>query len=163
VQLVADRLEQVSTQTRCVIVTIDHNVKPPRDGSSMRSSMHDVHGTTAKTETAQSHFVFAGEEDKSMTHVEHKKERVHGHTVAPFALRFDDISDERDPRWDSASSTWTGLSRARSPRHEPRSSSRSWPKTCAATSRPTRALPGPTTSLPKWADAFPSSEWPSMT
>jgi hypothetical protein len=99
VQLVADRLEQVSTRTGCVIVTIDHNVKPPRDRGSLRSSMHDVHGTTAKTETAQSHFVFAGEEGKSMTHVEHKKERVHGHTVAPFALRFDDMADERDPRW----------------------------------------------------------------
>ena len=34
-----------------------------------------------------------------MTHVEHKKERVHGHTVAPFALRFDDVADEGDPRW----------------------------------------------------------------
>ncbi|HSY24331.1 MAG TPA: AAA family ATPase [Polyangiaceae bacterium] len=99
VQLVADRLEAVSTKTGCVIIDIDHNVKPSRDGNSMRSSMHDVHGSTAKSETAQSHFVFTGEEGESLTHVAHKKERVQGHTLAPFAIRFDDVPRDRDPRW----------------------------------------------------------------
>ncbi len=99
VQIVGDRLEAVSTKTGCVIVVIDHNVKPSREGNSNRSSMHDVHGSTAKTEMAQSHFSFTGAEGEPLTRVKHVKERVTGQTMAPFALRFEDVEREGDPRW----------------------------------------------------------------
>jgi hypothetical protein len=99
VQLVTDRLEEASTKTGCAIVMIDHNVKPPRDGASSRSAMHDLHGSTAKTETAQSHFAFTGEEGESEAQVRHVKERVTGKTISPFALRFEDIEEDGDPRW----------------------------------------------------------------
>jgi hypothetical protein len=99
VQLVGDRLEEVSTKTGCVIVVIDHNIKPPRENKSTRSAMHDVHGTTAKTEIAQSHFVFEGKEGEQIAHVKHVKERVHGQAISPFALRFEDIERDGDPRW----------------------------------------------------------------
>lgn len=99
VQLVGDRLELVSSKTGCAFVIIDHNVKPPRDAASGRSSMHDVHGSTAKAEMAQSHFVFTGEEGEPETHIKHVKERVTGHTIAPFALRFEDVPNGNEPRW----------------------------------------------------------------
>jgi YD repeat-containing protein len=100
VERVANRIDTVSTKTGCVIVIVDHNVKPSRDaGPGGRSTMHDVHGSTAKTESPQSHFVFTGEDGEPMTHVVHKKERVEGHTVSPFALRFEDIERDGDPRW----------------------------------------------------------------
>jgi hypothetical protein len=99
VQLVGDRLESVSTRTGCAIVMIDHNVKPPRDGKSNRSAMHDVHGTTAKAELAQSHFAFEGQEGEQLTYVQHVKERVTGQTISPFALRFEDVERDGDPRW----------------------------------------------------------------
>ena len=47
----------------------------------------------------QSHFSFAGEEGKQLTQVRHPKERVTGQTVAPFALRFEDVERDGDPRW----------------------------------------------------------------
>jgi len=100
VQRVGATLEAASSATGCVIIVIDHNVKPSREsGSGSRSSMHDVHGSTAKTEIPQSHFVFTGEEGQPLTHVEHKKERVTGLPITPFALRFEDVADEHDPRW----------------------------------------------------------------
>jgi len=61
--------------------------------------MHDVHGSTAKTEIPQSLFNFAGEEGKSQAQVTHKKERATGRTVSPFGLRFEDIEQDGDPRW----------------------------------------------------------------
>jgi YD repeat-containing protein len=99
VQVVTDRLEAASTKSGCVIIAIDHLVKPSRDGATSRSSMHDVHGSTAKSETPQSLFNFAGDEGNSQAHVTHKKERATGKTISPFALRFEDIEDHGDPRW----------------------------------------------------------------
>jgi hypothetical protein len=99
VQVVGDGLELVSTKTGCVIVVIDHNVKPARDGKSDRSAMHDVHGSTAKTEMAQSHFAFEGEQGGQLTRVKHVKERMTGQEIAPFALRFEDVEQDGDRRW----------------------------------------------------------------
>ncbi len=99
VQAVGERLEHVSTKTGCVIVIINHTVKPARDGASNRSSMHDVHGSSAKAEMAQALYAFEGEEGKQVTRVKHAKERVTGQTIAPFGLRFEDVERDGDPRW----------------------------------------------------------------
>ena len=99
VQKIGDVLETVSTKTGCVVVVVDHHIKPAREGNGKRSKMHDLHGSTAKAEMAQSHFAFEGEEGEQFSRIKHVKERVTGLTVSPFGLRFEDVEEHGDRRW----------------------------------------------------------------
>jgi hypothetical protein len=98
VQGVAATLEKVSEATGCVIIVVDHHVKPSREGGSLRGAQHDVHGSTAKSEIAQAHFSLSSKTPGEII-VRHVKERVTGKALAPFHLRIEDVERDGDAVW----------------------------------------------------------------
>jgi DnaB-like helicase N terminal domain/AAA domain len=99
VQAVGEVLEDVSARTGCVVLLIDHETKPPREGRSSRNPIHAMHGSSAKGELAQAAFTFEGADDDDVRVVRQTKERVTGQKIQAFGLRIEDVAQGGDDRW----------------------------------------------------------------
>lgn len=98
-QRVGDTVMKIIKRTGATMMLIDHTTKPSRDGQkSSRSAMHDIHGSTAKTEMAQWVAIFEAHEGKPVK-VLHTKERAEARKMAPFWLQYEDIQRDGDMRW----------------------------------------------------------------
>lgn len=100
VQRVGEAMLRIIERTGCTPMMVDHTTKPPRErqGGEQRSAMHEIHGSTAKSELAQWVVMFQKTEGRPVK-VIHSKERAAARTMAPFWLRYDDIAREENPRW----------------------------------------------------------------
>jgi YD repeat-containing protein len=98
-QRVGETIMKIIEKTGVTPMMIDHTTKPARDGmKSTRSAMHDIHGSTAKTEMAQWVAIFEAHEGKPVK-VIHTKERAEARKMAPFWLQYEDVANENDRRW----------------------------------------------------------------
>jgi YD repeat-containing protein len=98
VQKVGNTILRVIEKTGVTPMIVDHTIKPAREGKSTRSAMHDIHGSSAKSELAQWVVMFEKQEDKPVK-VRHTKERMEARTMDPFGLRYEDVAQHDDPRW----------------------------------------------------------------
>lgn len=99
VQRVGEAILRIVQATGCTIVLVDHTVKPPVDGKNTRSKMHDVHGSTAKSELPPVIWSMSPGKEPLTATMTNTKNRVEGKTKDPISLRFADVGRGDERRW----------------------------------------------------------------